>query len=130
MKYLGEANMILDKKITQISKNTDLNISYSIKKCWRNLTIIITNLYVFYTIQVSYERKILEKQLKYSQLIELLLYTLNTARSDKAFIVDKLSRYTSNHSKKYWTTLERIFKYLNRTISHNLPYKFRCSWRI
>jgi len=61
-------------------------------------------------------------QLKYSQLIDLLLYISNRIRPDISYAVSRLTRYTSNPNGKYWTALERIFRNLRGTISYYLTY--------
>jgi len=61
-------------------------------------------------------------QHKYSQLLGSLLYISNWTKPDIAYVVTRLSRYTSNHNKDHWTTLERIFRYLEGTIDYCLFY--------
>ena len=61
-------------------------------------------------------------QLKYSQLIGSLLYIFNRTRPDISYAVDRLSRYTSNPGREYWTALERVFRYLRSTIGYCLTY--------
>lgn len=51
-------------------------------------------------------------QLKYSQIISSLLYITHKTRLDKAYIVQRLSRYTHNLSKEHRIALERVFMYL------------------
>ena len=61
-------------------------------------------------------------QLKYFQLIGSLLYISNRIRPDIFYAVGRLSRYTSNSSREYWTALERVFRYLRGTIGYCLTY--------
>ena len=44
-------------------------------------------------------------QLEYSQIIGSLMYLMNCSRPDIAYVVNKLSRYTSNPSDDHWTVL-------------------------
>ena len=69
-------------------------------------------------------RKIQElvSQHKYAQLISLLLYITTRSKPDIAFVVNMLSKYTSNPSKQHWSALERIIKYLKDTLDHCLLY--------
>ena len=60
--------------------------------------------------------------LKYSQLIGSLLYISNRTRPDISYAVGKLSRYTSNPSREYWTALERVFRYQMGIIRYCLTY--------
>ena len=61
-------------------------------------------------------------QLKYSQLISSLQYISNKTTLEISYAVGRLSRYTSNPSREYWTTLERIFRCLRDIISYCLTY--------
>jgi len=61
-------------------------------------------------------------QLKYSQLIDSLLYISNRTRPNISYAVGKLSRYTSKPTREQWTALERVFRYLRRTIGYCLTY--------
>ena len=65
---------------------------------------------------------VLECQHKYSQVIGSLLYVSNRARPHIAFVVCRLSRYTSYYNNEHWTGLERVFRYLRETLDYNLLY--------
>ncbi|GJZ64806.1 hypothetical protein Tco_0621502 [Tanacetum coccineum] len=47
-------------------------------------------------------------QLEYSKVIGCLMYAMTCTRPDIAFVVGKLSRYTSNPSTLYWKAVQRI----------------------
>ena len=47
---------------------------------------------------------------------------MHCTRLDIAFIVCKLSRYTSNFSKDHWKTITRILGYLKQTMNFGLFY--------
>jgi len=53
------------------------------------------------------------------------MYTISCTRSDIAFTVGKLSRYTSNLSQMYWHAVRRVLKYLKSSIDYGLHY---CSY--
>ena len=61
-------------------------------------------------------------QLEYSQLIGSLFYISNKTKPDISYVVGRLSRYTSNHSKEYWIALKRVFRYLRGIIGYCLTY--------
>ncbi|GKC69775.1 zinc finger, CCHC-type containing protein, partial [Tanacetum coccineum] len=61
-------------------------------------------------------------QLEYSKVISCLMYSMTCTRPDIAFAVGKLSRYTSNPSTQYWQAIQRILKYLKKTINYSLTY--------
>ena len=55
-------------------------------------------------------------QLEYSQAIGCLMYAMTSARPDIAYAVGWSSRYTRNPSTQHWQAIQRVFKYLKRTI--------------
>ncbi|PWA94304.1 retrotransposon protein [Artemisia annua] len=61
-------------------------------------------------------------QLEYSRVIGCLMYAMTCTRPDIAFAVGKLSRYTSNPSAHHWQAIQRVFKYLKRTMDCSLSY--------
>ena len=70
-------------------------------------------------------RRIARDQLRYSQIIGLLMYLASAARPDILFAVSKLSRFVSNPGDNHWRALERVLRYLKGTMSygiHNTRY--------
>nr|GEV86786.1 zinc finger, CCHC-type [Tanacetum cinerariifolium] len=63
-----------------------------------------------------------ESKLEYSRAIGCLLYAIISTRPDIAFVVGKLSRYTSNPSALHWQALCRVFQYLKGTMEYGLTY--------
>ncbi|KAM2838666.1 hypothetical protein COP1_030352 [Malus domestica] len=61
-------------------------------------------------------------QLEYSQVIESLMYLMNSTRPDLAYAVSRLSRYTSNPAKEHWDALVRVLRYLKNTLDYRLHY--------
>ncbi|GJT51297.1 hypothetical protein Tco_0977454 [Tanacetum coccineum] len=61
-------------------------------------------------------------QLEYSRVIGCLMYAMTCTRPDIAFAVDKLSRYTSNSGTQYWQAIQRVLKYLKKTMNYRLTY--------
>ncbi|GJZ88325.1 zinc finger, CCHC-type containing protein [Tanacetum coccineum] len=61
-------------------------------------------------------------QLKDSRAIGCLMYTMTSTRPDIAYAVGRLSRYTSNPSKKHWQAITRVFRYLKGTMNYGLSY--------
>ena len=52
--------------------------------------------------------------ISYASAVESLMYTMLRTRPDIYFVVGMVSRYLSDPSEEYWTTLKHIFKYLLR----------------
>nr|GEU63280.1 zinc finger, CCHC-type [Tanacetum cinerariifolium] len=75
----------------------------------------------------TYEKLMLNKgpavpQLEYSWMNGCLMYVMNCIRPDIAFDVGKLSRYTSNPYTQPWQAIQRVLKYLKKTIYYRLVY--------
>ncbi|GKA74118.1 hypothetical protein Tco_0780420 [Tanacetum coccineum] len=61
-------------------------------------------------------------QNKYAKVIGNLMYAMTCTRPDIAYDVGRLSRHTSSHSKKHWDAVNRVFKYLKKTMDYGLEY--------
>ncbi|GJX35908.1 putative ribonuclease H-like domain-containing protein [Tanacetum coccineum] len=61
-------------------------------------------------------------QIEYVSAIGCLMYATHCTRPDIAYVVCKLSRYTSNPSQDHWKAIGRIFGYLKRTRQLALYY--------
>nr|GEX53361.1 zinc finger, CCHC-type [Tanacetum cinerariifolium] len=61
-------------------------------------------------------------QLKYSRAIGCLMYDMTSTRPDIAYVIGRLSRFTSNPSRQHWKAITRVFKYLRGTINYGLSY--------
>ncbi|GJW23446.1 zinc finger, CCHC-type containing protein [Tanacetum coccineum] len=61
-------------------------------------------------------------QLEYYRVIGCLMYAMTCTRPDIAFVVGKLSRYTSNPGTQHWQAIQRVLKYLKKTIDYRLAY--------
>ncbi|GJR73960.1 zinc finger, CCHC-type containing protein [Tanacetum coccineum] len=53
---------------------------------------------------------------------DYLIYAMTSARPDIAYVVGRLSRFTSNPSRQHWKTITRVFKYLRGTKDYGLSY--------
>ncbi|GJZ46160.1 hypothetical protein Tco_0593756 [Tanacetum coccineum] len=61
-------------------------------------------------------------QLEYSRTIGCLMYAMTSTRPDIAYVVGRLSRFTSNPSIQHWKAITRVFKYLRGTMNYGLSY--------
>jgi hypothetical protein len=59
----------------------------------------------------------------YASVVGSLMYAMVCTRSDIAHTVGVLSRYMSKPG--YWTTVNRVFRYLRGTASYGLCYQGR-----
>ncbi|GJW07202.1 zinc finger, CCHC-type containing protein [Tanacetum coccineum] len=61
-------------------------------------------------------------QLEYSRVIGCLMYAMTYTRPDNAFVVGKLSSYTSNPGTQHWQAIQRVLKYLKKTMDYRMIY--------
>lgn len=54
-------------------------------------------------------------QLEYASAIGSIMYAMHCTRPDIAFVVCKLSRFTSNPSNDHWKAITRVLGYLKYT---------------
>nr|GEX68157.1 pyruvate kinase, cytosolic isozyme [Tanacetum cinerariifolium] len=101
MKDIGEADVILGIRIKRES-----NVSTPLDTC--------ENLMPNKGLAVS--------QLEYSRVIGYLMYAMTCTRPDIAFVVAKLSRYTSNPRTQHRQAIQRVLKYLKKTMEYRLVY--------
>jgi hypothetical protein len=67
-------------------------------------------------------RRICRDQLRYSQIIDSLMYLASALWPDISFVVSKLSRFVSNPGDDHWHALERVLRYLKGTMSLGIRY--------
>ncbi|GJS04532.1 zinc finger, CCHC-type containing protein, partial [Tanacetum coccineum] len=82
MKDMEEADVILSVRVKHKSNGITISQSHYIEK--------------------------VVSQLKYSMVIGCLMYAMTCTRPDIAFVVCKLSRYTSNPNTQYWQAIQRV----------------------
>jgi hypothetical protein len=61
-------------------------------------------------------------QLEYSWIISSIIYVINCTRSNIAYSITKLSRFTSKPSMDHWKIIKRVLKYLRYTLNYELHY--------
>ncbi|GJU77311.1 zinc finger, CCHC-type containing protein [Tanacetum coccineum] len=96
MKDMGEADVILGIRIKHGSNGIAISHSHYIEKA------------------VS--------QLEYSRVIGCLMYAMTCTRPDIAFVVGNMRRYTSNPGTQHWQAIQRVLKYLKKTVNYRLTY--------
>nr|GEW17692.1 zinc finger, CCHC-type [Tanacetum cinerariifolium] len=125
MKDMREADVILGIRIKHESNGIAISQSHYIDK------VLIKFNYSDFT-PVSTPLDTCEKlmpnkgpavsQLEYSRVIGCLMYVVTCTRPDIAFVMGKLSRYTSNPGAQHWQAIQRVLKYLKKTIDYRLVY--------
>lgn len=58
----------------------------------------------------------------YREAIGSLLYLAQVTRPDINFVVNFLSRYSTNPGKSHWQAIKRVFRYLKGTSSLGITY--------
>nr|GEW48062.1 zinc finger, CCHC-type [Tanacetum cinerariifolium] len=125
MKDMGEIDVIFGIRIKHESNGIAIFQSHYIKK------VLKKSIY-FDCTPVSTLMDTSEKltpnngqvlsQLEYSRVIGCLMYTMTSTRSVIVFAVGKLSRYTSNPCTQHWQAIQRVLKYLKKTMHYSLKY--------
>ena len=62
------------------------------------------------------------KTVPYASTVGSLMYVMLCTRPNLCYSVGMMSRYQSNPSRKHWTTVKHILKYLRRTCDYMLVY--------
>nr|GEU86419.1 zinc finger, CCHC-type [Tanacetum cinerariifolium] len=125
MKDMGEADVILGIKIKRENKGIVITQSYYIEKILKKFNC--EDCFPMGTSMDPVEKHKLNTskhvdQLEYSIAIGCLMYAMTNTRPDIAYTVGRLSRFTSNHSRKHWKAITTVFKYLRGTEDYDLSY--------
>ncbi|GKA33511.1 zinc finger, CCHC-type containing protein [Tanacetum coccineum] len=125
MKDMGEADVILGIKIKRENKGIVITQSHYIDKILKKFnredcSSVSTPMDLVEKLKLNTSKPM--DQLKYSGAIGCLMYAMTRTRSDIAYAVGRLSRFTSNHSRKHWQAITRVFKYLKATMNYGLSY--------
>ncbi|GJY10327.1 zinc finger, CCHC-type containing protein [Tanacetum coccineum] len=125
MKDMGEADVILGIRIKHESNEIEISQSHYIEKVlnkfnYFDFTLVSTPMDTSEKLMPNKGQAV--SQLEYSRVIGCLLYDMTCTRADIAFVVGKLSRYTSNPDTLYWQAIQRVLKYLKKTMDYRLTY--------
>nr|GEV32420.1 zinc finger, CCHC-type [Tanacetum cinerariifolium] len=125
MKDMGEADVILGIRIKHESNRISISQSHYIKKVLKKFnyfdcTPVITPIDTSEKMMPNNGQAV--SQLEYSRVIGCLMYAMTCIRHDVAFVVGKLSRYTSNLGTQHWQAIQQILKYLKKTMDYRLTY--------
>ncbi|GJX71443.1 zinc finger, CCHC-type containing protein [Tanacetum coccineum] len=125
MKDIREADVILGIRIKHGSNGIAISQFHYIEKVLKKFNYFDCTLVC--TLMDTSEKLVPNNgqavsQLKYSNVIGCLVYAITCTRPDIAFVVGKLSRYTSNPSTRHWQAIQRVLKYLKKTKDYSLIY--------
>ncbi|GKB45757.1 zinc finger, CCHC-type containing protein [Tanacetum coccineum] len=125
MKDMGEADVILGIKIKRENKGIVITQSHYIEKILKKFnredcSPVSTPMDPVEKLKPNTGKPV--DQLEYSRAIGCLMYAMTSTRPDIAYVVGRLSRFTSNPSRQHWKAITRVFKYLRGTKDYGLSY--------
>ncbi|GJX98595.1 zinc finger, CCHC-type containing protein [Tanacetum coccineum] len=125
MKDMGETNVILGIKIKRENKGIVITQSYYIKKILKKFNCedwfpVSTPMDPVGKLMPNTSKHV--DQIEYSRAIGCLMYAMTSTRPDIAYAVGRLSRFTSNPSRRHWHSITRVFNYLKGTMNYGLSY--------
>ena len=125
MKDMGEAKVILGVKITRMGNSIILSQEHYVEKILKRFghldAKLVSTPYDANTHLVK-NRGDPVGQANYAQIIGNLMHLMNFARSDIAYAVCRLSRYTYNPNNDHWNVLARLMKYLRGNMNYGILY--------
>ena len=125
MKDMGVADMILGIRIIRSNDGLILFRSHYIEKILKKFNqfdcgLVSTPYNSSFKLYKNTSRAV--NQLEYVRAIGCLMYAMTSMRLDIAFIVGKLSRYTSNPSQLHWNAVNKVLIYLRWTTDYGINY--------
>jgi hypothetical protein len=125
MKDLGIADVILGIRIVRNENRLVLNQSHYIEKVLKRFNQfdckpVYTPFDASMKLYPNTGRAV--NQLEYARVISCLMYAMTCTRPDIAYVVGKMSKYTSNPSHIHWNAVHRILRYLRRTMDYDILY--------
>lgn len=125
MKDLGETNVILGIKIQKIENGFSLSQAHYVEKILRKFNsfdVVPARTPYDPSIHLKKNRGTSVSQSEYTKIIGSVMYLMNCTRSDSAYVVSRLSRYTHNPNSDHWNALLHLLKYLKGTMDWSLHF--------
>ncbi|KAA0038918.1 Retrovirus-related Pol polyprotein from transposon TNT 1-94 [Cucumis melo var. makuwa] len=125
MKDLGEADVILGVKIRKNKTSLSLCQSHYVEKILKkfdsfDVSPVRTPFDASKHLKKNKEDSV--SQPEYAKIIGSVMYLMNYTRSDIAYAVSRLSRYTHNPDRYHWDALRHLLRYLKGTIDYCLHF--------
>ncbi|XP_077251868.1 uncharacterized protein LOC143891109 [Tasmannia lanceolata] len=126
IKDLGEANVILEIKITRSENGISLDQSHYIEKILKKYKYfdckpVCTPFDLSVRLYSNDGDSVNQKE--YASIIGSLRYAIDCTRPDIAYAVGLLCRYTSCPSIDHWNAISRVMRYLKRTITNGIHFQ-------
>ncbi|CAL0331319.1 unnamed protein product [Lupinus luteus] len=126
MKDLGETDVIIGIKITRSKEGIFLDQSHYMEKIVKKYKYFDCKpASTPYDPSVKLFKNTSEgvRQFEYASIIGSLRYATDCTRSDIAYVVRLLCRFTSRPSMEHWYAIERVTRYLKKTMNLGLHYR-------
>nr|GEY28310.1 hypothetical protein [Tanacetum cinerariifolium] len=125
MKDMGELDVILGIKIKRENKEIVITHFHYIEKILNKFnredcSLVSTFMGLVEKLKPNTRKAV--DQLEYSRVIGCLMYAMTSTRSDITYAIGRLSRFTSNPSRKHWKAITMVFKYLRGAKDYGLSY--------
>ncbi|GKE49765.1 zinc finger, CCHC-type containing protein [Tanacetum coccineum] len=125
MKDMGKADIISGIRIKHESNGISISQSHYIEKVLKKFnyfdcTLVSTHMDTSEKLMPNNGQFV--SQLEYSRVIGCLMYAMTYTRPGIAFAMGKLSRYTSICGTQHWQAIQRVLKYLKKTMDYRLMY--------
>ncbi|KAA0036533.1 retrotransposon protein, putative, Ty1-copia subclass [Cucumis melo var. makuwa] len=125
MKDLGEADVILDIKITRTENGIFLDQSHYIEKILKKYNYFDSkSAFTPYDSSVKLFKNTSDSvnQSEYASIIGSMRYAADCTKLDIAYAVGLLYRFTSRPSLEHWNAINRVMRYLQKTQDLGLHY--------
>jgi hypothetical protein len=125
MKDLGEADVILNIKLIKGENEITLTQSHYVENVLSHFGYKDNKpspAPYDSGLVLQKDKRIGRDQLTYSHIIGSLIYLGSVTRPDISFVVNKLSRFTSNPGDDHWHALEQVMHYLAGTMDYGIHY--------
>ena len=125
MKDLGQVDTILGIKVTKNSGGYVLNQTHYIDKVlskFNHLNIKEDSTPFNPSLKLFKNEGRVVAQIEYASAIGSLMYFVQCTRPDIAFVVSKLSRFTSSPIYEHWKSIKRVLGYIKKTKNLGLQY--------
>nr|GEW86899.1 zinc finger, CCHC-type [Tanacetum cinerariifolium] len=125
MKDMGEVDVILGIKIKRENKGIVITQSHYIEKILKKFnredcSPVSTPMDPVEKLKLNTGKPM--DQLEYLRAIGCLMYAMTSTRPNIAYVVGRLSRFTSNPSRQHWKAITRVSKYLRGTMNYGLSF--------
>ncbi|KAK2408198.1 hypothetical protein QL285_043729 [Trifolium repens] len=126
MKDLGEASVILGIKITRSDKGISLDQSHYVEKILKKYDYFDrkeANTPCDASVKLFKNTGESIRQSEYASIIGSLRYVTDCTRPDIAYAVGQLCRFTSRPGNEHWQAINRVMRYLKKTMNLGLHYQ-------